>query len=102
MRLRPPRSTRTVTPFPYTTLFRSRVGWGTLAAVEENRGKKPEWLEQIWFAGCHSDVGGSYPEDESRLSDIALEWMVGELKACIPSIQEIGRAPCRERVCQYV
>ncbi|MBB5708593.1 DUF2235 domain-containing protein [Sphingopyxis panaciterrulae] len=64
-----------------------RVGWGTLAAVEENRGKKPEWLEQIWFAGCHSDVGGSYPEDESRLSDIALEWMVGELKACIPSIQ---------------
>src|SRR3546814_14208096 len=41
----------------------------------------------MWFAGCHSDVGGSYPEDESRLSDIALEWMVGELKACIPSIQ---------------
>ncbi|WP_299938318.1 DUF2235 domain-containing protein [uncultured Nitratireductor sp.] len=63
-----------------------RVEWGTRAAVQENEGKKPQWLDQLWFAGCHSDVGGSYPEDESRLSDIALEWMIGELKACIPSI----------------
>ncbi|MEJ6785602.1 DUF2235 domain-containing protein [Aminobacter sp. Piv2-1] len=63
-----------------------RVEWGMRAAVQENGDKKPRWLDQIWFAGCHSDVGGSYPEDESRLSDIALEWMVGELKACIPSI----------------
>ena len=39
---------------------------------------EPEWLQQIWFAGCHSDVGGSYAEDESRLSDIALDWMVEE------------------------
>lgn len=30
---------------------------------------------QIWFAGNHSDVGGSYAEPESRLSDIALAWM---------------------------
>ena len=33
---------------------------------------------QLWFAGNHSDVGGSYPETESRLSDIALQWMVEE------------------------
>ena len=32
-------------------------------------------LVQRWFAGNHSDVGGSYPEPESRLSDIALRWM---------------------------
>jgi hypothetical protein len=32
----------------------------------------------MWFAGNHSDIGGSYPEEESRLSDIALEWMVNE------------------------
>lgn len=37
---------------------------------------EPEWLEQMWFAGNHSDIGGSYGEDESRLSDIALGWMV--------------------------
>lgn len=63
-----------------------RVAWGTQAAVTENKGKIPKWLDQIWFAGCHSDVGGSYLEDESRLSDIALDWMVGELKVCFPSI----------------
>jgi len=33
---------------------------------------------QLWFAGNHSDIGGSYPEAESRLSDIALKWMVEE------------------------
>lgn len=32
-------------------------------------------FQQYWFAGNHSDVGGSYPEHESRLSDIALQWM---------------------------
>jgi len=37
-----------------------------------------ERFQQYWFAGNHSDVGGSYPEDESRLSDIALNWIVGE------------------------
>jgi hypothetical protein len=29
----------------------------------------------MWFAGNHSDVGGSYPENETRLSDISLGWM---------------------------
>lgn len=33
---------------------------------------------QLWFAGVHSDVGGSYPENEARLSDVALGWMAGE------------------------
>lgn len=45
-----------------------------------------EWLVQLWFAGNHSDIGGSYFEDESRLSDIALQWMVGELQACVPEV----------------
>ncbi|CAO4137905.1 T6SS Phospholipase effector Tle1-like catalytic domain-containing protein [Methylorubrum thiocyanatum] len=35
-------------------------------------------LIQMWFAGVHSDIGGSYDENEARLSDIALEWMVNE------------------------
>lgn len=38
----------------------------------------PSRFKQVWFAGSHSDVGGSYPETESRLSDIALAWMVNE------------------------
>jgi uncharacterized protein (DUF2235 family) len=35
-------------------------------------------LKQVWFAGVHSDVGGSYPESESGLSKITLEWMLCE------------------------
>ncbi len=30
-------------------------------------------VEQVWFVGVHSDVGGSY--SEAGLSDIALSWM---------------------------
>lgn len=37
---------------------------------------EPPWLRQYWFAGNHSDIGGSYEENESRLSDIALRWMI--------------------------
>lgn len=33
---------------------------------------------EVWFAGVHSDVGGSYPESESQLSKIALQWMLCE------------------------
>src|SRR2546427_1596399 len=35
-------------------------------------------IKEVWFAGAHSDVGGSYPESESQLSKIALRWMLGE------------------------
>nr|WP_183502074.1 DUF2235 domain-containing protein [Methylobacterium brachythecii] len=35
-------------------------------------------LIQTWFAGVHSDVGGSYIENEARLSDIALKWMIDQ------------------------
>ena len=35
-------------------------------------------IKEVWFAGVHSDVGGSYPESESQLSKIALRWMLCE------------------------
>jgi uncharacterized protein (DUF2235 family) len=35
-------------------------------------------IKQVWFAGVHSDVGGSYAPALSRLSQIALEWMLCE------------------------
>ncbi|HEX8381821.1 MAG TPA: DUF2235 domain-containing protein [Sphingomonas sp.] len=60
----------------------ARVAWG-----QPSEGTSPpglgevERFRQMWFAGNHSDVGGSYPEDESRLSDIALGWMVEEASA---------------------
>jgi uncharacterized protein (DUF2235 family) len=36
-------------------------------------------IKQVWFVGAHADVGGGYPAQESRLSDIALEWMMKQL-----------------------
>lgn len=61
-----------------------RVPWGdpksTRPEFDEKRNKT---FEQIWFAGNHSDIGGSYPENESRLSDIALQWMV-EVGTAVP------------------
>lgn len=34
--------------------------------------------KEVWFPGVHSDVGGGYPEKESGLAKVALEWMVHE------------------------
>ncbi|KAI6014359.1 hypothetical protein EDC04DRAFT_2754534 [Pisolithus marmoratus] len=38
-------------------------------------------LKQVWFPGAHSDVGGGYTRQD--LSDLALLWMVGEIKSFI-------------------
>lgn len=43
-----------------------------------NRHEKQQDIKQVWFAGVHSDVGGSYPLQRSALSNIALEWMIVE------------------------
>ncbi len=60
-----------------------RLPWGWGAGVDrpaEVEGEAKPFV-QMWFAGNHSDIGGSYPEAESRLSDIALEWMLGEAQS---------------------
>lgn len=36
--------------------------------------KEDQRVEQVWFCGAHSDVGGGYPQTD--LSDIALKWML--------------------------
>ena len=38
-------------------------------------------VEQVWFVGAHSDVGGGYPATECYLSDIAFDWMMTKLAA---------------------
>jgi uncharacterized protein (DUF2235 family) len=58
-------------------------------AIDEHRGpfvpslwmEKPkpnQVVEQTWFPGVHSDVGGGYPE--AALPDVALDWMVAKSK----------------------
>lgn len=41
----------------------------------------PKDLKQVWFPGAHGDVGGGYPEAESGLAKLALEWMIKEAVA---------------------
>jgi len=50
-----------------------RVEWGEPGISKQS---VPQWFAQLWFAGNHSDIGGSYCENESRLSDVSLEWML--------------------------
>ena len=40
----------------------------------------PVDMKQVWFPGCHCDVGGGHKESESGLSKLALEWMIAEAK----------------------
>ncbi len=41
----------------------------------------PQDVKQVWFAGVHSDIGGSYSQDTSGLSNITLKWMIDEAKS---------------------
>jgi len=41
----------------------------------EVRTTAPETLEEAWFAGIHSDVGGTFADDP-KLSTIALKWVL--------------------------
>ena len=38
----------------------------------------PKDVKQVWFPGVHCDVGGGYPEKESGLAKIPLQWMLKE------------------------
>jgi Uncharacterized alpha/beta hydrolase domain (DUF2235) len=54
-----------------------RVGW---SPVQQKLNKRDAdgnlYFEQVWFPGVHADVGGGYLENEARLSDVAMNWMV--------------------------
>lgn len=43
------------------------------------KAKPNQTVEQVWFPGVHSDVGGGYPE--TALSDITLQWMLDKASA---------------------
>ena len=38
----------------------------------------PQVLEQVWFAGVHSNIGGGY--DDHGLSDTTLLWMISQIR----------------------
>lgn len=47
-------------------------------------------MEQVWFAGAHADVGGGNPATQSRLSNIALTWMLQKLEGAGMRITDDG------------
>src|SRR3546814_15221618 len=96
---RPPRSTRTDTHLPYTTLFRS-------AGVAEIG---PDRLDRVGFARPDArdavavTVFGDAEIDRRQELRIAEGAGPAALQhAARHAAFEIGRASCRERVCQYV
>src|SRR3546814_14586601 len=114
---RPPRSTRTYTLFPYTTLFRSRGGGLRPGAGDGHRrhGRGDRRLRraaparlQGLVAAARSPVardarprprllrrGSAHPAPRAPL---AVAGAVARPRRPV----EIGRASCRERECQYV
>jgi uncharacterized protein (DUF2235 family) len=58
---------------------------------EQHEEAQEQTLEQVWFAGVHSDVGGGY--SEPALAEVPLLWMVGRARAA-------GLAFVRDRLVQ--
>jgi uncharacterized protein (DUF2235 family) len=48
-------------------------------------------LEQMWFCGTHSNVGGGYAD--TRLADIALQWLVQKARGCGLGVGDIPASP---------
>jgi hypothetical protein len=46
--------------------------------------KTPQDFEEVWFTGCHGDVGGGFPDARSGLAKIPLEWLYRE--ACAKGV----------------
>ena len=47
--------------------------------IWDEASSKEQTIEQVWFPGVHSNVGGGYRRTE--LSDICLEWMIEKAKS---------------------
>src|SRR3546814_14037416 len=99
MILRPPRSTRTDTRFPYTTLFRAEAATRLLVnkllhapsealrrsvAADPALAAELEDMIRLLFEDGGAGGGGGQPDEDRRREE------------------QIGRASCRERVCPYV
>src|SRR3546814_15418510 len=107
---RPPRSTRTDTLFPYTTLFRSvrAVCWrevrtrlwryGGFPACPGQEGRRMEFPDRNPFLVLRTTVPRMTRVDDVGQSGF---YSTGS-KRRHQRTQEIGRASCRERVCKYV
>jgi uncharacterized protein (DUF2235 family) len=65
-----------------------------------------ERVEEVWFAGVHSNVGGGYPDD--GLAHIPLVWMIERMRAAAAASETPLRLPdsaldaFKSRACPFV
>src|SRR3546814_18827532 len=105
---RPPRSTRTDTLFPYTTLFRS--AWAARCQGFVSSPIREDFLcvrETDMYEVKADALEESFDAVLQAEKIAALEADMAALKGQVvaaqrPALEEIGRASCRERVCQSV
>src|SRR3546814_16758063 len=107
---RPPRSTRTDTHFPYTTLFRSQPEEGgevvrfDLRAAVELPDQRPQPVAE--FDDAADEILDLHTSLRQHLRGHDPFRRLGRedepLRRLVAPPREIGRASCRERVCPYV
>ena len=76
--------------WPYTRQLVNAASVRHAVSIDERRRPYREYLvhptergpdlREVWFAGVHSDVGGSF-DDDRRLGDITLSWMAAHAAA---------------------
>jgi uncharacterized protein (DUF2235 family) len=49
---------------------------------DESAKEKNQVIEQVWFPGFHSEVGGGCTKDDCSLPDIALSWILRNASEC--------------------
>src|SRR3546814_12810131 len=99
---RPPRSTRTDTLFPYTTLFRSELDFAVIGHLTDT-GRMVLRFNGEQVGDLPIDpLAAASPEYDRPWVKTPPQKPLGRVNHPLPFIEEIGRASCRERVCQYV
>lgn len=65
------------------TMFRPLL-WGPGQRFKGNRfdptDGDPQDMSEVWFRGVHGDIGGGYPEEQSALAKLPLDWMIEETR----------------------
>src|SRR3546814_19915782 len=98
---RPPRSTRTDTLFPYTTLFRSELN----TARERKEFLDSQYQDLTEAIETLEDAIRKIDRETRELLQETFDTVNKHFGDLFPRLfggGEIGRASCRERVCQYV
>src|SRR3546814_14488192 len=114
---RPPRSTRTDTLFPYTTLFRSRDNTSVSAIAAQGPAQQifarhdivPTYVVDYPVATTPAAVAvlkSFFDQGACRIGTHLHPWVNPPFQEVVNATNsypgKIGSASCRDRVCQYV